>query len=108
MAIGDHGQRTATMFVYLSDDLPSEAEGETHFPELQTLKVRPRRRAAVLWFNTLPNGAEDERLLHGGLHVVGNFTKLAMNVWLRDPVLVGPLIPCSESLAEGKAGSGTA
>jgi hypothetical protein len=100
------------MFAYLSDDLPVAAEGETHFPELQTLKVRPRRRAAVLWFNTLPNGAEDERLLHGGLHVVGNVTKLAMNVWLRDPVLVGPLIPCSESLAEGKAegkaGSGTA
>jgi prolyl 4-hydroxylase len=92
-AISVHGQRTHTLFVYL-DSVPAAGEGETSFPLLAALRVHPRRGAALLWSNVLPSGVEDARTLHAGLPVVGDFVKIAMNVWTTDSVLVGPVVPC--------------
>ncbi len=68
--------------------------GETGFYHANELKVRARRNSAVLWYNVLPNGVEDTRTLHSGQPMLGP-VKWGMNMWLRDPRLVGPLVKCS-------------
>lgn len=56
------GQRTATFLLYLNDDYEG---GETEFP-LLGIKHKGRKGEGLLFFNALPNGAPDERMLHAG------------------------------------------
>jgi prolyl 4-hydroxylase len=77
-------QREATILIYLSGP---ESGGETVFPKLG-LRIAPIPRAAVYWRNLLPDGAIDQRTLHGGAPVQSG-VKYAANLWLRgerDPV----------------------
>lgn len=88
-AIGNRGQRVATLLVYLNDTKPN-AGGETFFPKVGSgLKIKPQKNMAVFWYNVLSNGQEDEKTLHGGLPITEG-EKYAMNIWIREPKLINP------------------
>jgi len=73
--------RAKSMLIYLND---VEEGGHTEFPNLG-LSVAPRKGAAIMWTNTLPDGTADERLVHAGLPVVKG-TKYAINCFVgKDP-----------------------
>eukprot|EP00455_Lapot_gusevi_P034573 TRINITY_DN3816_c0_g1_i1.p1 TRINITY_DN3816_c0_g1~~TRINITY_DN3816_c0_g1_i1.p1 ORF type:complete len:465 (-),score=120.79 TRINITY_DN3816_c0_g1_i1:118-1512(-) len=91
-AVGPFGQRTVTMFVYLNE-VPIGLGGETDFPKVRQLKVRPRKNTAVFWYNVEVTGREDDRSLHAGLPVFDH-EKYGMNMWLRDGRLRGPRRTC--------------
>merc|ERR1719498_969270 len=58
--------RPMTVFLYLND-VPSEEEGETFFPNLE-IKITPRKGTAVMWPNTDGKPEfEDIRVMHAGL-----------------------------------------
>lgn len=89
IAIGKHGQRVATFLVYLND-IGTNDGGETFFPKVNGgLKIKPQKNMAVLWYNVLPNGKEDENTLHAGLPIIKG-EKYAMNIWIRDSRLIEP------------------
>ncbi len=59
-------------------------EGHTEFPRLN-LSIQPRRNAALLFCNFLPNGKPDNRVVHAGRPVIGNSQrKFGMNIWITD------------------------
>lgn len=60
------GQRLATFLMYLS--APQQG-GETIFP-LADVVIQPKKGAAILFFNCLPSGEEDEMTLHLGAPVI--------------------------------------
>jgi len=62
MKIGIYGQRIATCLMYLSD---VEEGGCTTFPELK-IKVPPRKRDAIIFYNCKPNGEVDPLSSHQG------------------------------------------
>lgn len=97
LGILNEGQRTATLFLYLND-VPVVAEGETVFPRMMNLRIRPRRNAAAFWYNVMLNGYEDLASLHGGLPVKSGreqqIEKYAVNFWTRDRRLIGPQKKC--------------
>ena len=81
---GNAGQRTATLFVYLSD-APADLSGGTHFPLLGMTQA-PAKGAGILFSNLTPNARDetqtDGRVLHAGLPV-GQGIKYGCNVWFR-------------------------
>ena len=79
-AIGNQGQRSMTFFVYLQKP---EAGGQTFFPKLD-LKISPEPGDAIFWFDLDENAKENPLTEHGGLPVEKG-TKIAMNVWFREP-----------------------
>jgi len=80
-------RRIITYFIYLTD-LPEGHGGHTEFTQLPSgvaLKVCPKKGRAVLWSNVdAETGACDPRTAHRGCPVLGDHTKLAMNVWITD------------------------
>ncbi len=57
-------QRTATILMYLNDDFTG---GETRFPHLGELKIRPEKGKAVFfWVSDPATGYVFEKSLHGG------------------------------------------
>lgn len=62
MKIGIYGQRIATFLMYLND-VPEG--GSTIFPELN-LKVAPKKRDALVFYNCKPNGEVDPLSMHQG------------------------------------------
>ncbi|RZJ42251.1 MAG: 2OG-Fe(II) oxygenase [Brevundimonas sp.] len=72
------GQRIATCLVYLNDDYEG---GETAF-EAGDLRWRGRKGDALLWANTLPDGAIDRRTRHAGLPPTAG-EKWVLSQWLR-------------------------
>ncbi|GAA0648306.1 prolyl hydroxylase family protein [Brevundimonas lenta] len=72
------GQRIATCLVYLNDDFEG---GETAF-EAGDLRHRGRKGDALLWANTLPNGAIDQATRHAGLPPTSG-EKWVLSQWLR-------------------------
>lgn len=72
------GQRIATCLVYLNDDYEG---GATAF-EAGDLRWRGRKGDALLWANTLPNGAVDRRTRHAGLPPMRG-EKRVLSQWLR-------------------------
>ena len=72
------GQRIATLLVYLNDDFEG---GETAF-EAGGLRHRGRKGDALMWANTLPDGAIDRRTRHAGLPPT-NGEKWVLSQWLR-------------------------
>ena len=62
------GARVLTVFLYLSD---VEEGGGTHFPDLGSIAVQPKKGRVVMW-PSVRNGdphAEDERTVHGSFPV---------------------------------------
>jgi prolyl 4-hydroxylase len=72
------GQRIATCLIYLNDDFEG---GETAF-EAGGLRHRGRKGDALLWANTLPDGAIDRRTRHAGLPPTSG-EKWVLSQWLR-------------------------
>jgi prolyl 4-hydroxylase len=72
------GQRIATCLVFLNDDFEG---GETAF-EAGGLRHRGRKGDALLWANTLPDGAVDRRTRHAGLPPTSG-EKWVLSQWLR-------------------------
>jgi prolyl 4-hydroxylase len=72
------GQRYVTMLVYMNE--PEEGGG-TSFPTLN-LEVKPKKNAAVIWYNVGLDEKEDPRTLHGGSPVLRG-EKYAINIWQR-------------------------
>lgn len=67
------GQRLITLFAYLND-IPKNQGGGTVFPELN-VTFHPKKNTALLWFNQDARGNMDERTLHGGEAIQGDFEK---------------------------------
>jgi len=75
------GQRTITFFIYLNNLASDETGGATVFPQLR-LKIKPRAGTALFFNNLLPDGKEDNRMLHGG-EPPKQSVKYGMNAWFR-------------------------
>lgn len=80
--IAGHGQRLATMLVYLSEDFSG---GETDFP-LAGIRFKGRRGDAVLFHNVTRAGEPDPATLHAGLAPVHG-EKWLLSQWIRGRVL---------------------
>ena len=74
------GARVYTFFLYLSD---VEEGGETNFPRLDDLDVRPRKGRALLWPSVLSDDPtlRDERTVHQAKAVLKGI-KYAANAWV--------------------------
>jgi len=72
------GQRIASVLCFLND-VP--AGGETIFPYVN-LKVKPKKGAAILWYNAFPNGTLDATSAHGGAPVMEGVKYVAIQ-WMR-------------------------
>lgn len=75
------GQRVMTFIMYLHD---TEEGGETIFPKAN-VAVKPIKGNAVLFYNCLPDGIEDNLTLHGGAPV-GKGEKWIATKWIRKGV----------------------
>jgi 2OG-Fe(II) oxygenase superfamily len=81
--------RFVTILFYLNEDMVG---GETAFPRWynadtsQSLKIKPERGKAILFYNMLPDGNYDERSQHAALKVTSG-EKYIANLWVWDPVL---------------------
>lgn len=73
------GPRILTFFMYLSE---VEDGGETNFPRIG-IKVKPRKRSAVLWTNAMNDNLleRDDRTHHEALPVIKG-VKYAANTWI--------------------------
>ena len=76
--LASRGQRIATCLVFLNDDFEG---GETAF-EAGGLRHRGRKGDALMWANTLPDGAIDRRTRHAGLPPTSG-EKWVLSQWLR-------------------------
>jgi hypothetical protein len=82
--IAQHGQRVATLLVYLNDDY---AGGETDFPRIG-LRYKGARGDALLFASVKPSGELDYDTLHAGLPPASG-VKWVLSQWVRDRP-VGP------------------
>jgi len=73
------GQRTYTFMIYLND---VEEGGETNFPELDNLSIKPKKGMAVVWRNSNGQGTENPASLHAGTPVVKG-KKIIITKWFR-------------------------
>lgn len=92
--VGKVGQRTKTLFVYLSERPEGEEGGTTHFPRLDTpadWEKAPTRGEAnlwceagegLMWLNTRPDKTRDWRTLHAGTPPTKG-VKWGLNIWVR-------------------------
>lgn len=77
--LGNYGQRTMTLLIYLNDDYE---EGETDFP-LLNFKFRGKTGDALLWRNTTDDREVHQLSLHAGLPPrVGE--KWVISQWIRE------------------------
>lgn len=78
--IVQHGQRVATVLVYLNDDYDG---GETEFPRIG-LKHKGRKGDALLFWNVTPDGQPDPMSFHAGRPPIRG-DKWIVSQWLRGP-----------------------
>jgi len=76
--LANGGQRVASVLCFLNDVVSG---GETVFP-LAYLSIKPKKGAAILWFNAYLNGTEDPSSQHGG-EPVQEGTKYVIIQWMR-------------------------
>jgi hypothetical protein len=76
--IARHGQRLATVLVYLNDGYEA---GETDFPGLG-FRFRGRKGDALLFWNVDPSGVPDPKTLHAGLAPTSG-EKWLLSQWIR-------------------------
>jgi len=75
--------REHTLLLYLND-VPKEFGGSTTFPKLN-ITVQPKKNMALYFYNLQKNGEGHSLSLHSGDPIIGNYTKWAINGWLRAP-----------------------
>lgn len=79
------GQRTTTVFCYLTDGEEPTKEnptaGHTRFPKLG-VSFQPVRGRAVMWSNCKEDGSVDDRTLHAG-EAPTKGEKFGANIWFR-------------------------
>ncbi|XP_046673041.1 prolyl 4-hydroxylase subunit alpha-1-like isoform X2 [Homalodisca vitripennis] len=73
------GNRLATFMIYMSD---VGWGGHTVFPDLQ-ISVRPKKGAALFWYNLHHDGTIDYRMRHAACPVIVG-TKWVLNKWLHE------------------------
>ena len=84
---GYHESRFLTMLLYLTDQVDSEAGGETSFPKGGPgggIKVVPKKGNAVIFYDLLEDGNGDDLSGHAALPVWRGEKWLA-NFWVWDP-----------------------
>ncbi|HSS13191.1 MAG TPA: 2OG-Fe(II) oxygenase [Rhizomicrobium sp.] len=72
------GERAMTFLLSLNDDYEG---GETAFPMLD-MRWRGRKGSAIFFWNVLPDGVHDRRMLHAGLPLTGG-EKWMLTQWIR-------------------------
>lgn len=77
------GEQRAFTVLFFGATLPSDAGGETHFPELN-VSVSPRKGDALVWANVDSDGDPEPRSLHEGRAPADGYTKIAVNCWVAD------------------------
>ena len=76
-----NGQRKYTFFVYLTQ-VPKSAGGTTYFPKIDK-HFSGGKGDAIFWDNILPDGTEDNRMLHSGTELKKG-KKYGLNIWVRN------------------------
>jgi hypothetical protein len=76
--VAEHGQRVLTFLIYLSEDFEG---GETDFPTLGW-RYKGRTGDALFFWNVLPSGQPDRRMLHAGLPPTRG-EKFLFSQWVR-------------------------
>ena len=76
--VAEYGQRVLTFLIYLSEDFEG---GETHFPKLDW-RYKGKTGDALFFWNVLPNGQPDQRMLHAGLPPTSG-EKFLFSQWVR-------------------------
>ncbi len=76
--IGNRGQRTWTIMVYLND---VDSGGETNFPKLG-LNIIPKKGKAVVWNNLHEDGSGNYEVIHSGKPVTKG-EKWIITKWIR-------------------------
>jgi prolyl 4-hydroxylase len=84
-----HADRYLTLLLYLTDMAHPTAGGQTSFPRGEdrngeTFKIHPGARSAVLFYNILPDGNNDDASLHSATAVTTG-EKFLANFWVWDP-----------------------
>mmetsp|Transcript_1192 Transcript_1192/g.2230 ORF Transcript_1192/g.2230 Transcript_1192/m.2230 type:complete len:392 (-) Transcript_1192:321-1496(-) len=81
--LANGGQRLAQCIVYLNSLDGETQKGHTafHAPELQGLKVTPKKGTALVFFPSFRDGGIDHRMTHSGCAPVGA-EKWIMGTWL--------------------------
>ena len=79
------GNRIRTVLIYLTDDFTG---GETIFPNLNNLKIKPPKYSAIVFYPTDENiQCCHPKALHGGLPVISG-EKIICNLWFRENAFV--------------------
>jgi prolyl 4-hydroxylase len=76
--VAEYGQRVLTFLIYLSEDFEG---GETDFPKLDW-RYKGKTGDALFFWNVLPNGQPDQRMLHAGLPPARG-EKFLFSQWVR-------------------------
>lgn len=76
--VAEFGQRVLTFLIYLNEDFEG---GETDFPKLDW-RYRGKTGDALFFWNVLPNGQIDGRMLHAGLPPIRG-EKFLFSQWVR-------------------------
>jgi hypothetical protein len=76
--VAEYGQRVLTFLIYLNEDFEG---GETDFPKLDW-RYKGKAGDALFFWNVLPNGQPDQRMLHAGLPPTSG-EKFLFSQWVR-------------------------
>jgi len=78
-------QREHTILLYLND-IPLIHGGGTTFTYLN-ITVQPIKNTALYFYNLHKNGTGHKLATHSGNPIIGNYTKWAINSWIRTKAL---------------------
>jgi len=84
--VAEYGQRVLTFLIYLNEDFEG---GETAFPKLDW-RYKGKTGDALFFWNVLPNGQTDQRMLHAGLPPASG-EKFLFSQWVRGRTAELPL-----------------
>ena len=84
--VAEYGQRVLTFLIYLNEDFEG---GETDFPKLDW-RYKGKTGDALFFWNVLPNGQTDQRMLHACLPPTRG-EKFLFSQWVRGRTAEAPL-----------------